>query len=388
MKLAKAATLAVVASLAMGNATSAAAQADDGVSDPTWLDAAISSYLDAPISTDYGVITPTDQIGATCNGHCGGSHTRYNGLFETRCPHCCEPTWYVEANVLFLNRTRPRVFKIVEDQNQSSPAPPRGQRQSLLTTGRLRFGYEWGPGITLGRRLGPCRGISLTYFGIPQWDAGTALSSTDVPANLSMPFDSNYTSDFNGATNVAVTYTSQLHSFEANYLVSHGPILTGLIGFRYLNLDEEFDYRSTDDGETSDYLIDTANSLVGCQFGGIVDRQVNDRFGWNFDLKAGLYVNISRQRTWLGDDDNTVVLRDYVVDEGELAFLGQISLGLVYRLTACATLTAGYQIAWLDGVALAPEQLDFTTTAASGQTLNDDGNVFFDGGYVGLGITR
>jgi hypothetical protein len=55
-------------------------------------------------------------------------------------------------------------------------------------------------------------------------------------------------------------------------------------------------------------------------------------------------------------------------------------------LTRCLALTVGYQLLWVDGLALAPEQLDFTTEPHSGSGIEDDGDLFFHGGYVGFRI--
>jgi hypothetical protein len=39
---------------------------------------------------------------------------------------------------------------------------------------------------------------------------------------------------------------------------------------------------------------------------------------------------------------------------------------------------------WVNGVAFAPDQLDFTNTAASGTTLNHNGSIFFQGINAGF----
>ena len=308
------------------------------------------------------------------------------GLFDANCDTCRAPIWYVEADALYLNRTNTRNIKLIEYAHQSHPDPPRGQREAMLTTDDLSFDYEWAPRITIGRALDSCRRIGITYYGPLNWGASRDMVAADVPAELNMPFDSNWTSDFDGASDVTVTYKSELHSVEANCIIDRGGCFMPLFGFRYYYLNEEFNYATTD-GETSNYLIGTDNSLVGFQIGGMVNRQITARLSWDAAVKAGLYVNFARQHTWLGDDGNSIVLRDNVVDEGELAFASELSLGLIYQVTDCVALTAGYQVMWLEGVALAPEQLDYTTTIASSQFLNHHGGAFYDGGYLGLGIS-
>jgi hypothetical protein len=45
---------------------------------------------------------------------------------------------------------------------------------------------------------------------------------------------------------------------------------------------------------------------------------------------------------------------------------------------------AGYNLLWLDGIALAPDQLDFRVTSDAGEHLDQDGEVFFHGWSLGL----
>lgn len=326
-------------------------------------------YVSYPDSSDSPE-SYSDLTGG-CTGTCGSCYS--------------PPVWYVGAQALFLNRTRNREIKIVEDQEQS-PGPPRGQRNALLTTDVLDFDYEWGPQLTLGRRLAGCRRLEFSYFGLQHWDADATLLAGDVPfANLSLPFDSDYTEDFDGAERVDVHYASELHNAEMNLLFDRGWLVTPLIGVRFMNIEEEFDFQSAEtNGDTSNYLIGTRNNLVGLQIGALMERQTSSCFRWYGGVKAGVYGNMAKQNTWLGDVNNSIVLRDYSNSEEDVAFIGELDLGLAYQISRCFALNAGYRVMWVEGVALAPEQLDLTTTATSGSGLNDNGGVFYDGGYVGL----
>ena len=324
-------------------------------------------YLSYPDSSD----SYTNLCG-DCMGTCGS--------------YCPPPVWYVGAQALFLNRTRSREIKIVEDQEQS-PAPPRGQRTTLMTTDVLDFDYEWGPQLTLGRRLGGCRRLEVSYWGLHHWNAdATILADPEAEfANISLPFDSDYTEDFDGAERADVHYASELHNVEVNLLFDRGWLVTPLIGVRYMNLEEEFDFQSAEtNGDTSNYLIGTRNNLVGFQLGARLERQTSSCFRWYGGAKAGVYGNMAKQNTWLGDVNNSIVLRNFSNSEEDVAFIGELDLGLACQLSRCFSINAGYRVLWVEGVALAPEQLDLTTTDTSGSGLNDNGGVFYDGGYVGL----
>ena len=47
-------------------------------------------------------------------------------------------------------------------------------------------------------------------------------------------------------------------------------------------------------------------------------------------------------------------------------------------------LRAGYNLMWIEGVATAPDQLDFTDTAQSGTIVQTKGGEFFHGVNLGL----
>ena len=48
------------------------------------------------------------------------------------------------------------------------------------------------------------------------------------------------------------------------------------------------------------------------------------------------------------------------------------------------SLRAGYNLAWLSGLALAPNQFDFTDTLTSGTGIEGAGSMFLAGASLGL----
>jgi len=67
-----------------------------------------------------------------------------------------------------------------------------------------------------------------------------------------------------------------------------------------------------------------------------------------------------------------------------VGFIGDMNYSAVRRLNRNWSLRAGYNLIWISGVALAPNQFDFTNTTTSGTTLADTGNVFLHGANLGL----
>ena len=66
------------------------------------------------------------------------------------------------------------------------------------------------------------------------------------------------------------------------------------------------------------------------------------------------------------------------------AFVGNVGLGGTYRMSCNLSLNAGYQVFWVDGVALATNQFDnVDLNNYSAYGANRD-SLYFHGGYAGL----
>lgn len=61
-----------------------------------------------------------------------------------------------------------------------------------------------------------------------------------------------------------------------------------------------------------------------------------------------------------------------------------MNVSAIYRLTDQWGLRAGYNLIWLDGVALARDQWDFTNTPASGPSLVGGGCLFLHAANLGV----
>ena len=68
-----------------------------------------------------------------------------------------------------------------------------------------------------------------------------------------------------------------------------------------------------------------------------------------------------------------------------MAFEGELNLSGIFRINDVWSLKAGYSVMWIEGLALAPDQLDFNfAVSPSGNTLTSDGGMFIHGANVGL----
>jgi len=270
--------------------------------------------------------------------------------------------------------------------------------QTFLSTADLDYSFDPGLRAMAGMRLGGCRALEFSYLGLfGAWSfAGT--SATNPDAVLTFPGDLGpATNVFFGTDRVRLSYETRLHSFELNLPCRCCPCcccdgadcrsFEWITGLRYLNLQEQFRiYGERDEfggTETGYYNVDTRNSLYGAQLGARIRRGWN-RFRWEATGKAGLLHNDAEQSQYLVDFPNYLRRAPVSGASGQAAFIGEINLSAIYRLDDLWGIRVGYNAIWLEGVALAPDQLDFTFTDASGTGVNHVGGLFLHGVNVGL----
>jgi hypothetical protein len=256
-----------------------------------------------------------------------------------------------------------------------------GSGATLLSTNDLDFGWRAGPSFLLGYRPTPMDAWELSYFGMMDWTSQQSISESGifVPGVLgNLPF-------FDDADLIQTTYASRIDNAELNYFWHHGcPDIMWMAGFRYFHLDERLDILSTETGSGSSlYDIRTGNDLAGGQLG-VRFRHCCTRFEGDLTAKAGAFGNSVGQSQTVG----TVgldPLRSAGNHTADWAFVGDIGLNASYYICKNWCVMAGYNVMWVDGVALAPDQLDFTNNPDSGRRLDRNGSVLYQGAHVGLG---
>ncbi len=130
----------------------------------------------------------------------------------------------------------------------------------------------------------------------------------------------------------------------------------------------------------------TDNSLNGVQFS--LEGLIVESENWLFDgfIKAGVYHNQARgavTETYSGiGNDNSVYGRTLTSSQSSVAFVGQTGVGLVYRINDNIRIRGGWEVLFLSGVALAPEQAG----AIIGATYNveNNGSMIANGGNAGF----
>jgi hypothetical protein len=263
--------------------------------------------------------------------------------------------------------------------------------EDLFGVGDLDFGVAGGLRAGYRARMCDCTSWEFGYLGVFNQ---TASKGVELTGSLMLPGDLGLqVNNFFGAEDVDVRYSSDLHSFEANLVhccccydgCGGGRSLEWLAGFRYINFDEEIGINSFDPLEgTTEYGVEAENHLYGAQLGARA-RRCRGRWNWEVTGKAGIYANdMEQHQDPIIDFPGFVFRTGRGSDETGVAFVGDLNFSAIYQLDRVWGLRVGYNLIWIEGIALAPDQLDFTNAPDSGTELHDGGGVFLHGVNVGV----
>jgi hypothetical protein len=302
-----------------------------------------------------------------------------------------EPLWtsYALAEALFWQR---------DNQAANRPlAVTVGDGATVLQTNDLRFPVAAGVRTFYGQRSPEDGGWEVGYFGLYGQSAFNRQGS--IPPNyiqLPDPLGGQLTTDGEFVTG---KYNSLLNSAEINLFATDSEWFTDpagwdtldwLAGFRYVGVEEEAalltDCCRMQDGQfiTVPYRTRTRNNMFGAQVG-VRGRRAWERWAIEGWAKAAL-MGVAQKQIQDPLVDYTGFQQRPALSRagGEVGFVGDLTMSAIYRLNQVWGIRAGYSLLWLEGLALAPDQFDFSTTAASGTRLVNSSGIFYHGANLGL----
>ncbi len=292
-----------------------------------------------------------------------------------------EATWYASAEALLL--------QLDHGANGNTPVIlDSTSGATLLGTNDLTYSMQAGPKLVLGRAVGDAGAIELVYFGLNDWNTNTTVNGSNdlrIPGDLGLS-----TFDFFNVDQLTASQSATLNNVEANVWkrVDGGPI-SFMTRFRYFQLNENFSISGQDtDTGASTYAVRTQNDLFGAQLGGRYREMLGTarRFGIEATAKAGVFGNGVGMSQFVSDFDNTFVVRDASTNASRVAFVGDIGLTGLIRVTDNVNARIGYNLVWADGVARAANQLDFSDNAASGTWIAYGQGAFLQGINIGFEV--
>jgi hypothetical protein len=114
----------------------------------------------------------------------------------------------------------------------------------------------------------------------------------------------------------------------------------------------------------------------------------------DFAIDGGNAISIGSDCNSINAADNDITqliaARQRTGDEiasDELDFVGEIDLVAEHKLARRTAIDAGYQVYWIDGVAIATDQVAISTTMLRQEHIDTRGEVFYHGAFTGFDIT-
>jgi len=317
----------------------------------------------------------------------------------------CPPDWYTEQGVRLLGRTRPREIEIGYLYD--------GKLEGVLSNRTAAPDVSVAYNMTIGHyfardRLNRDHFVEFTFWGLNGWkDRAEVCGSGNLYSRFAV--DGDYLEGFDGVDLHTTYYASYTNSYELNgrirprgrddQLVLHpngkwrrecqpGAYISYLYGLRFFQENETFGFHGEGESSgtvyTGDYEVTSRNNLLGLQFGAdLTFRQC--RWSWGVQAKVGPYINFCDQKSLVtagpaGSPTYTALIG---ATKHEASLIGETGFFATYKFAPNLMGRAGYDFMWVTGLALAPEQLQFTTAPAD--KINTNGTIFYHG--VSLSMT-
>jgi hypothetical protein len=327
-----------------------------------------------------------DCYGGDCSGLYGLGHL--GCLFHFTDGYKLRPRWY-DIQIDYLQLTREEVSRPVNFTSLGvGPAAP-----IVLSTDNLEFDNRPGMRLTYALLIAPSTNLEATYMGNFFWRSSAAVNGNGNLFSVLSEFGvtpANGFQDTDAADRATIEYSSVLDSTELSVRNRfaepegryHGSWLAGV---RYIRLDEQFRHFTITPLGSMDYQVRTFNDLVGFQFGGDLCLRPTPRFLIGMEGKAGIYGNPGEQQTTVTATTLATPLEEREIST-QVSFVGEADFFAVYHYNERFSIRGGYQLLYLTGVALGPENFNTEPPFVAPRTTFVDvtGEVFYHGFHVGF----
>jgi hypothetical protein len=242
--------------------------------------------------------------------------------------------------------------------------------------------------------------LEFTYYGLIQHH--DSVQVTDPNNNLYSALSQFGTVPYGGfledggAAYMRQEISSTFDNYEGNYRRHwQGPDCrfqgSWLLGVRCFQYNEKFDFISVNTVNAAQlrYHVNAVNTLVGAQTGGDLWLCIIPGLRLGTEGKVGVYGNNASQHTALTATSLGVPYTE-TASSNDVAFVGDASVYLTYRISYQFNLKVGYNFLFVDGLALGAENFNaappntFMMGSNRVASLNDNGNVFYSGASVGF----
>ncbi|MFA6075611.1 MAG: hypothetical protein WCV63_05805 [Negativicutes bacterium] len=325
--------------------------------------------------------------------------------------------WTVSAEVIALNRiggVNQTLVSLVPGNYTFTQSAYKSGTEAF-NSNQFQFGFSAGPKICLTYQLDPRFGVECEYFNIANQSASVTVGPNGNWLVMKSPGGFWQTQDF-PYQGLTWGNTTNLYNAEINGRMNISDRLTLFAGFRWLQLNDNLQGTMTPadqhdpvwknnldvldpnvsqiplgenppDNYPPFWNTNTTNNLYGLQIG--VDGKILKLGNFSLDgvLKTGIFDNYATQSTGVSIK-KTVYPSEATTNQ--FAFVCEVGLTIKYQVGYGVELKAGYEVLWLDGIALAPGQIQKTYAAPNdvhALGINSGSNVLFQGATCGLGYS-
>ncbi len=312
----------------------------------------------------------------SCNGSCGSysgyssySMDQYSGGMACGTP--CQPYCYGVMEMMGLQRG--------------------GDRGVVFTGkgGRLKqFDLVGGARFTIGSLPDCVHGCEATFVGVFDWerygrqvDPAGGLVSVFSASDL---LDVSALRPFNeGAVDQRQLWEAEYWSIEGNKTLVGWDLAKILFGFRYLEYNEAFEFRSLNLANEAGRLVSRVdNRLAGVQVGLDLLYPIGRNMFTDFRSRAGVYANFAESAVQLANSFDGNVIANF--DEStELAGVIEVGSGYRFQLGEMLAIRAGFDFLYMPGIGKAPSQIPSLITPFIGRNVRAGDDVFMYGLSVG-----
>jgi Putative beta barrel porin-7 (BBP7) len=297
--------------------------------------------------------------------------------------------WFGSVGALYMTRDRSSSYTF--SFGTGNEADQRTDVQDAAMDWQTGFDVRFGRYFNCQKNA-----IEAVYWRLNSSTESTQTTSADVTGNLNGILNWNSLT-YGGATadnyvnvgvgNDGIHRLSREYSFENFELnlwqlgnsgfsgkCARSQLRTNwLVGLRYFQFAENLWFESDADDTAITYAddelfynIDIENRLFGFQVGNEAEYGLTDRLSTSLGLKMGAYVNQIEHLSEIGGNLGIATINNgtfngqaFFVDNSkqDIAFLGELNLGLSYALTHRWTTTIGYRALAITGVAMPADQI-------------------------------
>ena len=252
------------------------------------------------------------------------------------------------------------------------------------------FGRTDGWRFTIGEKFDSFSGREFVYQGFDPWVGVSQRTANGQLTTLLVPSNGitlNSISHLRFANWMEQFHKTDLHSLELNRVRWYWDVAKSFWGVRFIHLEDQYRLSSVNViNQAGTYDIETANDMLGLQWGTSLAYDIGCRLSLSGWTKVGGYANFSDGRIGLNNNGTQIINnRDEDTD-----FAATFELGVVahYQISPQARLRAGYELFNFWDIMTASRNFDGTITGNSGLDMRSDDELLFDGFSFGFEFFR